>query len=123
MGKYYSDLNCEEYQFRWQTWFSMRGKSLGHAAALSSRKSISVWRAMRRRAIAGQAPSLLDYPDFGRKPYRFLFDRSAKIIKKAVRSGQTHEAMVRRGIFNALRHHQAFRQFCEKRTMRRRSYR
>jgi hypothetical protein len=66
---------------------------------------------MRRRVVAGGSPSLREYPHFGGDPYRFLLDRNAKKIKRAVRLGMPTEILERRGLFDALRHHQAFRAF------------
>src|SRR4051812_28208274 len=95
----YSDLNCRYYQFAWQSWFSKSGKPRGHAAVISTRQSISVWRAMRRCAAAGGNPSRFDYPQFGGDPYRFLLDRNAKRIRRAVRLGMQTEILERRGLF------------------------
>jgi hypothetical protein len=107
----YADLGCLFYQFAWQSGFSRDGKKRGHAAAVSSRQSISIWRAMRRCAAAGGNPSPFDYPNFGGNPHRFLLDRNARRIRRAVRLGMPREILERRGLFDALRHHQAFRAF------------
>jgi hypothetical protein len=107
----YSDLDCRFYQFTWQSWFSKVGKQRGHAAAISARQSISVWRAMRRCAVFGGKPSRRDYPHFGGDPHRFLLDRNAKKVKRAVRLGMSTKILERRGLFDALRYHQEFRTF------------
>lgn len=71
-----------------------------------------MWRAMRRRCAAGRNPSIFDYPRFGEtEPSDFLEKRHSLKIKKAVRQGLPTRAMTRRGLFDALRHHQNFRAF------------
>ena len=65
---------------------------------------------MRRRAINGGNPSLLDYR-LSPNPYRFLLSRHKAKLDRAIRLGLSTEALERRGLFDALRHHQAFRGF------------
>jgi len=108
MGRY-SDLSCDEYQLLWQCWFSRRAKRSGPAAAFAARKSITVWRVMRRCAAAGGDPSILDYSRFGGRPFAFLLRRNKEKIDRAIRRGETHKSMARRGAFDALRDHKEFR--------------
>jgi len=108
MGRY-SDLSCDEYQLLWQCWFSRKAKRSGPAAALAAWKSITTWRVMRRCAAAGGDPWLLDYPHFGGDPFRFLLRRNKQKLDRAIRRGETHESLARRGAFDALRHHKEFR--------------
>jgi hypothetical protein len=88
----------------------MRAKCAGAAAAANAQRTISIWRAMRRRAIKGDRPSLLDYR-CGPDPYRFLLKRNKANLDRAIRLGMTTQSIERHGLFDALRHHQAFRVF------------
>jgi hypothetical protein len=106
----WSDADCPEYQHGWHCDFAIRAKRNGALAAAGARRSISIWRAMRRRAVKGDRPSLLDYrrePN----PYRFLLKRNKANLDRAIRLNMSTEAIERHGLFDALRHHQEFRRF------------
>lgn len=64
---------------------------------------------MKRRAVKGEDPSLLDYRNYGAEPYQFLIRRGKAKIDRAIRQGYSHKMMERRGIFDSLRHHKDFR--------------
>ncbi|WHO40748.1 hypothetical protein PMI04_009235 [Sphingobium sp. AP49] len=106
----YSSLNCPEYQYGWQCMFSLRAKRNGSAAIFQARQSITIWQAMRRRAKRGGNPLLSDYRS-GQDDYRFLLYRNKLYIDRAFRLGMSAEEIERRGLFDALRHHQQFRSF------------
>ncbi len=75
-----------------------------------------MWRAMNRRASRGEDPSELDYRQIGYNHERFLLRRAKRKLNKALRLGLTNEAMERRGLFDPLRHHQAYRAFNKTKT-------
>lgn len=105
------DLNRREYSLSWQSEFARRARLSGEAAVRLARRSISMWRAMSRRASIGHAPSELDYRQIGADPERFLLMRAKQKLNKALRLGLAQEVMERRGLFDPLRHHQAYRAF------------
>ena len=104
----WSDPDCPDFQHGWHCEFSMRAKRVGAAAASDARRTITIWRTMRRRAIKGDRPSLLDYRRYS-DPYRFLLHRNKVNLDRAIRLGTSSRSIERHGLFDALRHHQAFR--------------
>lgn len=100
----YSDRLHYEYQTRWQCRLALRRKRQGPQVAEHARRYISVLRAMRRRLLAGGAPSLGDFPLVGRShPFEFLYRRSFPRLKRAIDRGETSRSLARRGFFGGLK--------------------
>lgn len=108
MPVYYDD-SLPEYQFLWQCLFSRKAKRLGKQHPSITWKTVTELRTMSRRKEAGGNPSWLDFKTFGPRPYDFLTRRHHKYLDKAIRLGESHDSLGRRGMFDALRHHKNFR--------------
>ena len=100
----YSDRLYYEYQSQWQCRFALKRKLLGPHGAQHARHFISMLRAMRRRLLAGGAPSLGDFPKVGGSyPRDFLYKRSFPRLRRALDRGESSRSLARRGFFGSLK--------------------
>lgn len=105
------DQDRREYSSSRQPEFARAARRSGEATVSLARRSITVWRAMRHRVVRGQRPSELDYRQVGHSTDRFLLRRHKRKLDAAIRVESSYETMERRGLFDPLRHHQAYRAF------------
>jgi hypothetical protein len=104
----YFDRLCKDYQTRWQSEFSRASRRNGPVNAAHAQHYISILRAMRRRLLAGERPSLLDYRESPKNnSFDFMLKRSKMALDRAIGRGETWRAMQRCGLFGPLDRHNA----------------
>lgn len=110
------DLNLEEYRFRWQCHFGHKSRTPANMVrALGGQSYISKVRAMRRWVQQGAKPSQRECLQYFRGagsgffPGRWLIGRNSHKLLRAIDREEPRTQIVRRGLFDPLRLHQAYR--------------
>lgn len=81
----YSNLRWKDYYFRNQCARSLRRKKQGTRAIFYGKRYVSMVRSMKRRLIAGNEPTMSDYPSHGAaNPADFIWKRKAVQSRKRI---------------------------------------
>lgn len=109
------DPSCENYQFWWQCSFARSAHARGMVSILHAQSYISKLRAMHRWLRQSAKPSSRELSQHfqtagsPRIPGRWILDRNAKRLDRAIDRGESTRSIERRGLLDPLRLHSLYR--------------